>query len=362
MDNLNNSKKHKVGDTFDISLPGGEKIRFCWIPPGKFRMGSRGYYSNGEPLHEVKITQGFWMAETPITRAQLMVYVSELEESRHRFLTAMVKIPVTRTRMRKLDYIADIVERRVASLGDFGEEEDVFGAEQKMSFVGHADYPGENMSWREAWKFCDWVNESFPDQLPPSFIAGLPTEAEWEYACRAGTETEFYTGDGKTALEKAGSPQNSDTYFETYPVKQKEKNAFGLYDMLGNVFEWCADVWIEEAYQKRETNCENPRSEKRLNMVGCREKETFEQMVIRRCKLHEDRVFRGGSYGCCFVWHRPPFNINVCGNRFSIVGCRPVCIFRPPEAWKIEKPELDSEEVNSCRRIGPINKEILIYD
>ena len=75
----------------------------------------------------------------------------------------------------------------------------------------------------------------------------LPTEAEWEYSCRAGTETKYYTGNSESDLARAGWYWgNSDTgrsdYPWTYPVGQKEPNVWGLYDMHGNVKEWCNDL------------------------------------------------------------------------------------------------------------------------
>jgi formylglycine-generating enzyme required for sulfatase activity len=94
--------------------------------------------------------------------------------------------------------------------------------------------PVEKVSWDEATQWCQKLSEQSGQSVR------LPTESEWEYACRAGTTTEYNTGDGEKALAKAGWYfGNSDG--KTHPVGLKEPNAWGLHDMHGNVWEWCQD-------------------------------------------------------------------------------------------------------------------------
>ena len=108
-------------------------------------------------------------------------------------------------------------------------------------FKGHR--PVECVSWHDAVAFCKKLSER------EGRTYRLPTEAEWEFACRAGTKTEYYTGDTEEDLARAGwYVGNSDN--QTHPVGQKEPNAFGLYDMHGNVWEWCAD-WYDEPKGRR---------------------------------------------------------------------------------------------------------------
>jgi formylglycine-generating enzyme required for sulfatase activity len=170
--------------------------RMRWIAPGRFWMGSPeselGRWDDEGPQHEVILSEGYWLFDTPCTQALW---------------------------------------------------EAVTGS-NPSHFKG-ADRPVESVSWDDTQRFIQQIN---------SRVTGLelvlPTEAQWEYGCRAGTETATYAGDLDTAEEKssvlepiAWYSQNSEG--KTHPVGQKQANAWGLYDMLGNVREWCQDYWQE---------------------------------------------------------------------------------------------------------------------
>jgi formylglycine-generating enzyme required for sulfatase activity len=104
----------------------------------------------------------------------------------------------------------------------------------QMTFPQTDDHPVVCISWNDARAFCDWAAKKTGRGVR------LPTEAEWEYACRAGTRTKFASGDDESAmLEWAWTATNSGE--QTRPVGQRKPNAWGLFDMHGNAWEWCQD-------------------------------------------------------------------------------------------------------------------------
>jgi formylglycine-generating enzyme required for sulfatase activity len=105
------------------------------------------------------------------------------------------------------------------------------------------DNPVENVSWYEAQEFCKKVAEQTQETLR------LPTEAEWEFAARAGTTTAWYCGDAETDLDQVAWHANN-SKVTTHPVGQKQPNGFGLYDMHGNVWQWCQDWHADDYYTK----------------------------------------------------------------------------------------------------------------
>jgi len=142
-------------------------------------------------------------------------------------------------------------------------------------FIGK-DNPVERVSWDDTHHFCDKLTEKTKQ------IVRLPTEAEWEYSCRAGTTTMYYSGDTEADLARvAWYDENSNN--TTHAVGKKDSNAFGLYDMHGNVWQWCQDWWYEKYYT--ETPVENP--------VGP-QSDAFREFV--HGLDGGERVFRGGSW------------------------------------------------------------------
>jgi formylglycine-generating enzyme required for sulfatase activity len=165
-----------------------------FIPPGTFRMGSPTNEvdrSDDEgPQTEVIISRGFWMGKYEVTQGE---------------------------------YLA------------------VMGNNTSW-FTGDTNRPVESVSWYDATNYCAKLTErdQAAGRIAPNAVYRLPTEAEWEYACRAWTSTRFSYGDdpGYTNLTSYAWYDNSDT---THQVGQKLANPWGLYDIHGNVWEWCQD-------------------------------------------------------------------------------------------------------------------------
>jgi formylglycine-generating enzyme required for sulfatase activity len=178
------SEGNRAGGERDFEIAPGVNITMCWIPAGEFMMGSpagESGRSEDETQHRVKISKGFWLAKTETTQAQWQA---------------------------------------------------VMGS-NPSNFKG-ADLPVESVSWDDIagmGGFLARINDSAVD----GWHFHLPSEAQWEYACRAGS-----TRNGDSELgAKAWYAENSGE--KTHSVGQKQSNAWGLYDMLGNVCEWCDD-------------------------------------------------------------------------------------------------------------------------
>jgi len=161
------------------------------------------------------------------------------------------------------------------------------------NFIGK-DNPVEQVSWDDAQTFC----KKLTDQTKQS--VRLPTEAEWEYSCRAGTTTVYYSGDTEADLARAAwHLENSKG--ATHPVGQKEANAFGLYDMHGNVYQWCQGWYAEDYYRKSEA--ENPQGPAQGT----------------------DRLLRGGSWFNISLYCRSAYRRRIApGSRDFDVGFRVV--------------------------------------
>lgn len=154
------------------------------IPAGSFAMGSPTGGTDEKPVTQVEITRPYWLVNTEVTQSQ--------------WETVMGRNP---------------------------------------SHFGGADRPVEQVSYDDALEFGRRLTarERAAGRLPDGYEYSLPTEAQWEFACRAGT-----SGDYAGSLESMGwYDRNSDE--QTHPVAQKQANAWGLYDMHGNVWEWCFD-------------------------------------------------------------------------------------------------------------------------
>ena len=195
------------------------------IPGGTFCMGSPDDEAERQedegPVHEVK-TAPFWMGKYEVTWDEYEVFMFSLDVARRK---------IAGKQPTELDKFADAVTRPTKPYTD-------------MSFsMGKDGYPAICMTQLAAKKYCQWLSAK------TGRYYRLPTEAEWEYACRAGTKTAYSFGDDPAVLgDFAWFFENShDAY---HKVGQKKPNPWGLYDMHGNVAEWCTDQYVPDYYQK----------------------------------------------------------------------------------------------------------------
>jgi formylglycine-generating enzyme required for sulfatase activity len=228
------------------------------IPAGEFKMGSgesaeataaffnktygeyilradfADFFKDEHPQHRVRITKPFYLGTYHVTRGQFRQFVADT------------------------GYKTD-AEKDKWTPGAYGWNPDVknFGFNNEKyswrnaGFEQTDEHPVVNVSWNDAAAFCKWLSKK------ESKTYRLPTEAEWEYACRAGTTTRYYSSDDPETLAKVGNVADAavkamfpnsiytikanDGYVFTAPVGSFKPNAFGLYDMHGNAWQWCAD-------------------------------------------------------------------------------------------------------------------------
>jgi formylglycine-generating enzyme required for sulfatase activity/predicted phosphodiesterase len=232
------------------------------IPAGSFDMGSEQGDADEQPIHRVTFTSGFQMLGVPVTWAMYRLFDPGHDAAR-----------------------------------------ETFGG--KLPPEAQDEVPVYNVSWFASMMFAEWVG------------ARLPLEPEWEYACRAGTKTRFWSGDKDEDLARVGwIRQNSDMH--PHPVAQKPANEWKLHDVYGNVWEWCADAYDGNAYAARADGLiVDPRG--LTYAVG----KTGVPMSAESADRGAPRVLRGGS------WHNWPERArsavrywNEPSNSFRDFGCR----------------------------------------
>jgi uncharacterized protein (TIGR02996 family) len=249
-------------------------MRLALIPAGKFRMGSpkreAGRGEDEGPRHEVEITRPFYLGVFPVTQQQFHT--------------------VTR---RNPSHFRCSGEGKTTARG-----------------TGSANFPVGGVSWEDAAAFCKSLS-GMPAERKESRLYVLPSEAQWEYACRGGaSSTPFHCGASLSSTQAnfdgiypyGRAPKGADLGRPT-PVGSYPPNAFGLFDMHGNVWEWCAD-WYQADYYAR-----SPRKDPPGPTTG------------------ELRVMRGGSWPNCAAVSRSAFRYRgKPGVGEGDVGLRVACL------------------------------------
>jgi formylglycine-generating enzyme required for sulfatase activity len=214
-------------EPYTETIPGTElQFDMVPIPGGTFTMGSpAGEPKRGDdegPQHDVKIPP-FWMAKTEVTWEQfdLFAFSQDIQQKKRTGADLAKQTPE--------ETMADAVTRPTPPYADM-----TFG-------LGHDGQPAICMTWHAAMEYCRWLSAKTGKTYR------LPTEAEWEYACRAGSKTAYSFGEDPSQLKAyAWYADNADG--KPHQVGLKKPNAWGLHDLHGNVAEWCLDHYDKAFY------------------------------------------------------------------------------------------------------------------
>lgn len=262
------------------------------IPPGKFKMGQEEIIAPvyATPVHDVEITKSFYMGKHEVTRGQFRKFVERAKYTE-----------------------AEKNGGHGVNATTGADEEGMQYNWKNPGFEQTDDHPVVMVSWDDAQKFCAWLSAQERKKYR------LPTEAEWEYCCRAGTTTLYGYGNDPDGLALVGNVADAslrkkfpawvsgieidDGYVFTAPVGKFKANRFGLHDMQGNVYEWCQD-WYDTYTAGPQTDPQGPQS-------------------------GSNRVFRGGSFRdtplhCRCADRGFPFYGNVPSSRICSRGFRVV--------------------------------------
>jgi len=214
------------------------------IKKGSFAMGSKDGDSDEKPVHNVTIANDFYLGKFPVTIAEYLHFVNETKKHYPQWLD------------EGSEYHKDTGTNDWYTKMDLSDNAPVIG-----------------VSWDDANAYCEWLSKKTKEDYR------LPTEAEWEYAARAGTKKRWSFGDDEKGLDEyAWYSKNSES--KTHPVGKKKPNPWGLYDIHGNVWEWCEDDFVD-SYK------ETPRDGK-AHIDG----------------KADYKVVRGGSWGSDADWTR----------------------------------------------------------
>ena len=296
----------------------GTEFQFVTIPPGTFEMGSNSGDGDERPAHKVTIDYSFDIGKTEVTVAQFRAFVEAAGYEKQGWTWGR----------RCSDHIGSIQNRSC----------------ENPRFEQTENHPIARVTFYDAKAFCKWLSE----RSGQSFR--LPTEAEWEYACRAGT-TGSYAGEVEQMAWYDATSEGL-----VHPVAQKNPNAWGLYDMHGNVWEWCEDIYYwhykyapvdGRAATKPDVPAETASRRVVRGGSSCRPKESCRSSS--RYGVH--RLFRQCSTGFRIVRCARPAVLGLEQNVFTKAKIRKTSLLdaAPPAKLTLTVGEIDFEFV----RIDP---------
>ena len=229
----------------DVRINPNDGLKCVWVPPGTFVMGCSQDDSecdpDEKPPHQVTVTKGFWMGQTEVT--------------------------------------VGAYKRFTGGAGRQMPPEPALNGRPVSPGWSDETMPIVDVTWDDAQAYCSWAG------------GRLPTEAEWEYAARAGSPEALYGPIDEVAwyLANGGS--------KTHPVGEKRANEFGLYDMLGNVWEWVNDGYDESYYQNSPSQDPKGPTSGSLRVLRGGSESSYPRMVRASDRYRLERGVRGNDYG-----------------------------------------------------------------